>query len=164
LYEILADLTLVPEHAGDPKARVAMLSRKISFHSACASLNFRKMAINDLLGNNVPMDRRPVVDAATVRVVKTTDGQIGTMRDVRPENEALLKWGGGVFKTDDFEFAAKWREALAANGLSEMTSLPKLDFTLQSLEQVNTLIDTMMIEPEFHLPLIDWFHGIYWLR
>ena len=158
LHEILADLTLDRKNV-DPQERVAMLANKISFHHACASMHFRKLCIQDLLGNYIPMDRRPVVDAATGQRLTTEDGQVGFVRDVQSENEAVLRWGSSVFNREDFDFATKWRSDLSDFDSESSTELRNMRIGVSSFDDVNEHVKTMLRDPESHLPMINTYMG-----
>ena len=158
LHEILADLSLERRDI-EPQERVAMLAKKISFHHACGSMHFRKLCIQDLLGNVIPMGRRPIVDAATAQQITTPDGRLGYVRDVQPENEAILRWSGSIFSEEDLEFAAKWRGALPDLRSDASAELKNMNLGVKSMEDAARLVDAMLSNPEDHLTLLTHYMG-----
>lgn len=158
LHEILADLSLDGKNV-EPKERVVMLAKKISFHHACGSMHFRRLCVQDLLGNRIPMDRRPIVDATTAQRITTEDGKIGLIRDVQPENEALLRWGSSNFSKDDFDFAEKWRSELPAFDVVSSTELRNMHIGIRSIDDVTRHVDMILSAPENHLPILSTYMG-----
>jgi hypothetical protein len=158
LHEILADLSLERKNI-DPQERVGMLAKKISFHHACGSMHFRTLCVQDLLGNTIPMSRRPVVAASTGQRITTDDGQIGFVRDVQPENEAVLRWGGGVFSKEDFDFAAKWRSELPDLNSDASAELRKTKLGISSMEDAARQVNAVLGDAENHLPLLSAYMG-----
>lgn len=158
LHEILADLRLERKNVA-PQERVAMLAKKISFHNACGSMHFRKLCVQDLLGNAIPMARQPIVDAGTGQRISMPDGQFGFMRTVQPENEAVLRWGGSVFNQADFEFAEEWRTQLPDFDVVASTELRNKKLGVSSLEDVRKNVNLILGNPEFHWSLISTYMG-----
>lgn len=89
LYEILADLT-----KEEIKDLVKKFYGKLSGMDSVFSLDYQTILLKNLLGEQFPMDGRPVVTANRV-------GNGGAIIDQRRESLLLLKWRSGTFDKED---------------------------------------------------------------
>ena len=109
LMETLADLSLNPNDLDGARQKVAIIASKLFPIDSIANADYYSMCIHNLLGEHVPMDRKPAVLGA--RSVTANDGSNGLIIDIQPENEAVLRWRSGRFNEDDLKFAVQWRES-----------------------------------------------------
>ncbi|NQU24585.1 MAG: hypothetical protein HQ567_25155 [Candidatus Nealsonbacteria bacterium] len=156
LMETLADLSLKPDDLKAAKRKVAGIADKLFPIDSIANAHYQTMCIHNLLGDSVPMARKPAVCGA--RPVTAKDGSKGVFIPIQPENEAVLRWRSGQFNEEDLKFAVQWREAAHGSKLEEMKqALPQQPIKIQSAEQMGDVVDLMLAQPEFQKPLLLWF-------
>lgn len=154
LYEILADLSLNTSDLKTSKTKVAEVARKVMPSDGITNIHFHPICIQNLLGIEVEMDRRPLVGGG--RDVISKDGKKGVFLDVQPENQAVLRWRSGEFNQDDLEFAAQWRQTIKTFDLEgTKKSLPKPVSRLRSLAELNSFVNIMMTDAELQVRLLD---------
>lgn len=156
LMETLADLSLNPNDLTAAKKKVADISRKVFPIDSIANAHFQTMCIQNLLGDHVPMDRRPAV--AGGKFVTAKDGSKGVFIDIQSESEAVHRWRNGNFNEADLKFAIDWRSNAKGSNLEAMKKLlSKPPIKIQSALQVAVFVDLMFAQPDFQEPLLRWF-------
>ena len=156
LMETLADLSLNPDDLEGAKTKVAEIADKVFPIDSIANAHFQTMCVHNLLGDDVPMRRVPAVAGA--RPVTAKDGSKGMFIDIQSENEAVMRWRSGRFSEEDLKFAVEWRESARGSNLEVMKqALPKPPVRIRSAEDVGTVVDLMLAEPELQKPLLCWF-------
>ena len=156
LLEMLADLSLDPDDLKGSAGRVRSISRKALPPSAFVNVDYFQLCVLNLLGQEIPMPRRPIIGGA--QRVESVDGQVGSYIGVQPENEAVLRWGSGIFSEADVAFAKNWRNAVEAIDLDQVTrQAPKSPVRLRSLDQLVACVDEYLGHHESQLFLVNWF-------
>ena len=64
--------------------------------SSAVNCHYRDLLVGDLLGHAVEMSYRPPVNGG--RMVETSNGEVGLIMDVSPEEQALNRWKAGEFE------------------------------------------------------------------
>ncbi len=153
LMEILADLSLKPHDLATSRAKVRELAHKVLPIDSISNFHYHSLCVHNLLGDVIPMARRPVVGRG--EAVETKDGQQGMFLDIQPENEAVLRWQSGRFNENDLKFAIEWREkAKGANLDKAMQMFEKPPFKIRTMEQVGKFVDLIITDPEFQEPML----------
>ena len=80
----------------------------------------REMALNNLLGDNIPMTGQIPLKGG--RIVKS-GGRKGMVYDQHPEVEAFFRWQKREFYEIEKKFARHWREALKDYDQDEIASI-----------------------------------------
>jgi len=159
LMETLADLSLKPEDLDVARRKVSGIAKKVFPIDSIANADYYSMCVHNLLGEHVPMDRKPAIIGA--KPVTTKDGTKGLIIDIQPENEAVLRWRSGQFSEDDMSFALQWRESANGSNLEAMKqSLPKPPIKMRTAEQVAGFTDLLLAQTELQEPLLRWFLGL----
>ena len=134
LMETLADLSLKPDDLDAAKEKVAQIAAKVFPIDSLANTHYHTMCVHNLLGDTVPMNRKPAVAGACPVTAK--DGRKGVIIDIQPENEAVMRWRNGDFNADDLKFAIEWRENAQGTNLEAMKqSLPNHQLRLNLLRR-----------------------------
>lgn len=156
LMETLADLSLKPDDLPAAQKKVADIANKVFPRQSIANEHYHTMCLHNLLGERVPMTRRPAVSGA--KPVVATDGSKGMVIDVQPEHDAVLRWQSGQFNSDDMRFAIEWRKAAKGANLQEMKqALPSPPIKLKSADEVRDFVDTLLAQSELQEPILAWF-------
>lgn len=159
LYEILADLSLDADDLDASKKRVVEVSRKVLPIDSMTNIHYHTLCVGNLLGNEVEMERRPLVGGA--KTVVSADGRQGVFVDVQPENQAVLRWQRGDISDNDLKFASQWRDQAENAGLEEAKQkLPKPDFKLDSLVELNSFVDILLSHAESQFTMLNWFMDV----
>src|SRR5260370_38117668 len=87
LMETLADLSLSSDDLDGARRKVAIIANKVLPIDSIANADYYSMCIHNLLGEHVPMDRRPAVMGA--KTVTASDGTKGLIIDIQPWTEAV---------------------------------------------------------------------------
>jgi hypothetical protein len=121
LNEICADLSKETE---DPtiKNRIANHTYRISGNRGLA-FKYREILGNSLIGNEVPMEGKFL--PAGERMVRSTDGSIGTVVETDEEDEIISRWERKEFTEAEKSWAIKWRRIyerplISNNGLTSI--------------------------------------------
>jgi hypothetical protein len=155
LMETLADLSLEPDDLENARKKVAKIAAKVFPIDSIANAHHQPMCVHNLLGDYVPMKRKPAVEGA--RPVTAKDGTKGLIIDLQAENEAVMRWRSGRFNHDDLKFAVEWRANATGWDFEALKhSLPKPQFRLRTGEQVASFVDLMLADPDLQLPLLHW--------
>jgi hypothetical protein len=159
LMEILADLSLKPDDLSTAQKKVADIANKVIPLHSIANAHYQTMCVHNLLGDAVPMTRRPAITGG--RKVIASDGSHGFVIDVQSENEAVLRWRMGQFNDDDLRFAIEWRKAAKGSNLEEMRKgIPKPPVRLKSPIEVRDFVDMLLFDQDAQLPLLMWFMSL----
>src|SRR5438034_7326458 len=107
--------TLARSEKASPKRRsaeqvVGEIARKTPIVGAQPNVHHTKLCVAELLGNNIEIERVPVIGGG--REVMTGDG-LGLTFDQAPEVEALQRWQSGEFLDVERLFARRWRRGLS---------------------------------------------------
>lgn len=115
--EILGDLTKDPDNE-ESKRIVAHISDKIKPGDSCFTTYYRILLANDLQGNLVPMDGRPIrIDAIPV-----LDFVLGNSLyfQEQPERETLRRWIRGEFTPTEQQLSEIWRTSTQAIDVEDL--------------------------------------------
>jgi hypothetical protein len=117
--ETLADLEKAVRRGRTPEQEVGIIASKAPEASSSPIIHHTRLALANLMGVNITMDGRPLVDAgAPVKV----DGKRGVRHDLAPETEAFNRWQEGKFVEVEREFAKTWRQDLANIDLNAVSA------------------------------------------
>lgn len=111
--ETLADLKK-PRSTRDPEEEVRIIADKFPQMHCAPTPHHWEMAVNDLLGNHVPMTGKPPIAGA--RHVKSR-GHKGVVFDESEEAKAFSRWQAKEFNAIEHEIARDWRRRLEAADL-----------------------------------------------
>ena len=154
--EILGDLQKHSDDEERSHSMVQSLAYKASPPDAVVNAHYQPICVNNLLGGLCEMDGRPLLAGA--RPIKTKDGRYGTYTGVQPENEALCRWMAGNFDQIDSDFAQRWRHSASSFDLEVYKhSLGKLDYKIQSLDELGTIVDRLLDLDDLQIRLLDTF-------
>jgi len=107
--ETLADLEKEVAAGRTQEEIVGSIAYRTPILHSSPNANHCEMCISNLLGQDVPMDGRPV--RAGGRMVKV-DGKTGLVFGQAPEMEAMQRWQEGKFIEVERNFAKGWRDSL----------------------------------------------------
>lgn len=105
--EILADL----KKGSDPesaRAETVMLANKLLQIDSAVNIQHGDLLLDDLLGNPVPMEYKPVVLQG--EPTQHEDGRVGLFCEETDFDRAILRWQTGDFDAADRILASKWRQ------------------------------------------------------
>lgn len=107
IREIIADLKLKPESRRIPENVVKALALKMGTAHGVQPTEFRKLALGNLFGSEVPLMGQVPVDphASNVHVSKSGSG---LLYDSVPEQRMWERWSSGEFSGHDDELAEAW--------------------------------------------------------
>lgn len=108
LNEICADLSDLSKEDEDSrvKNRIAIHSYRIGGNRGLC-FNNREILGNSLIGNEVPMEGK--FFPAGEKMVRSTDGSIGTIVETDEEDEIISRWERKDFTEAEKSWAIKWR-------------------------------------------------------
>ena len=111
--EIIADLRSTPKRSQRSTAeqRVQDLARRMSSMHLTTPITYRKLVLESLYGNHVPMDGRIPVDMSARNVISSPD-QRKFIYDATLEQELWRRWARGEFSVSDQEKAHLWRDEI----------------------------------------------------
>lgn len=156
LFETLADLSLNPNDLASSKKKVAEVANKVFPSSSIANEHYYTMCKHNLLGDCVPMERRPAITGS--KHVVAADGSKGVVIDKQREYEAVSRWRNGMFSREDMAFATSWRQAATGANLEELKQLlPRPSSDLKSAENVRDFVDGILSRPDAQEPLLVLF-------
>src|SRR5579862_1018988 len=112
--ETLADLEKAVRKGRTPEQEVGIIADKVPEMSGSPVVHHSRLAFENLLGKNLPMDGRvPASGATPVRF----EGKPGLIYDLPPEAAAFDRWQKGEFLEVERHYARAWREELASADL-----------------------------------------------
>lgn len=114
--ETLADLHKTPRTDRSPEQEVALLAEKTPQMDAQPNAYHGRLCLGDLMGDEVPMQGRPIIAHGTP--VKSGD-KTGVVFEEPPEARAFSRWQEGEFLEAERETAKNWRGMLANLKFSE---------------------------------------------
>jgi hypothetical protein len=120
--ETLADLEKAVRQGRTPEQEVGMIALKAPEASSYPIIHHTRLALANLMGVDITMDGRPLVDAG---VPVKVDGKKGVRHDVAPETVAFNRWQAGEFIEVEREFAKTWRQDLANIDLTAVAAAMK---------------------------------------
>lgn len=125
---------------------------------AVVNMPYHEVAASELLGEHVPMTRRPVLKATPVVDAR---GDLGALIPPSEGDEALLRWSRGEFDELDLEVAEEWVAASQSFDLAFFerglrAALPPRHAP-QSLEQISSLVEAALTQADLQLSLLDAF-------
>ena len=155
--EVLGDLAKreLDERAA---SSVMALARRLASTSIIPNIDFRDIIVAEVNGNEVPMDRRPVVASATELTVATGETVVKIDEDLF--EKALLRWRNGDFQVSDLVASNLWRRNKEV--LDWRASLERLRGTYShNLKRKKTLADTLEFVDDLMASgqdtLLPWF-------
>lgn len=116
--ETLADLEKAVRQGRTPEDEVGIIADKVPQMHSAPTLSHKGLAIQNLLGNSVPMDGRMIL-AGTVRRI---DKALGVFHEPTAEAEAYLRWQERKFLEVERQFAKGWRDALTSIDLETIAA------------------------------------------
>jgi len=150
--EILADLKHPKQSVIDKQTVQVLASKMTGGH--VTPIGFRKAALGNLYGFEVPMTGQVPIDITQPNVSITPDGD-GMLIDSTVAQKLWDRWAVGNFDIEEHEFAARWRVNIAAINLPQIEQGWK-DFaqeylmTAKSLEDVSVIIHKEIVNNFSH--------------
>jgi len=135
--EILGDLKKF-SNSEISKREVQKLAKKISAMDSCFTANYRILLYNDLMGNRVNMDYRPVRLGGQQVVTKA--GEKGIFFDEEQEHKALRRWLVGQFSEAEKILSESWRRSTRALDLQSWQKLFQSNQTIPKARNYNELL------------------------
>ena len=125
---------------------------------AVVNMPYHEVAASELLGEHVPMTRRPVLKATPVVDAR---GDLGALIPPSEGDEALLRWSRGEFDDLDLKVAEEWVSASQSFDLAFFergfrAALPPGQGP-RSLEQVSSLVEAALAQADFQSSLLNAF-------
>ena len=120
--ETLADLEKAVRQGRTPEQELGIIASKAPEASSFLIIHHTRLALASLMGVNITMDGRPLVEAG---VPVKVDGKRGVRHELAPETEAFNRWQEGKFVEVEREFAKTWREDLANIDLNAVSAAMK---------------------------------------
>lgn len=150
--EILGDLKKPSKHTLSEK-KVIELANKLQPINSVVNVHYKDSIAASLLGHDVKMDRRPVIEGG--RSVLTKEGEKGIIFEKTPEEKALLRWRNGDFTEAEKILAERWRESTRGVDLERFkkylkdvyNAIPKFN----SLENLKSFLDNLLIQPTYQI-------------
>jgi hypothetical protein len=147
--ETLADLEKEVARGRTPEEVVGRLAEKTPT-SAAPNVHHRYLILAELVGHEVEMTQRPVINAGEVK--QTPDGSIGLHVDEFPEQAALLRWMNHDFFDVEQAAAKGWRAELAQHEPERLIGVLKdilpTDAKISDLEDLKGFIDSFCSSSE----------------
>jgi hypothetical protein len=154
LRETLADLTVDLTSPEKSIEQVRNVAYKAMPSDSFPNAEFRRLVAVNLIGQNVPMDFRPVRTGGIQ--TRMANGQSGLYYPVSAENEAMVRWQQGVFLEEDVEFAKRWRMKLSQiNYRALMDGFPK-ELKIRTLDELRAIVDAILSNPSLQVRLVFW--------
>lgn len=158
--EILGDLSKEKkEGKAPPENRVIDFAKKLFTNKTIVNQAFKRIVLMDLMGGEITLDRRPIVD-----VEKTTSltKQVGFKVKESQEENAINKWKQGNFSDAEKELSAEWRritsEPEILDRLKKTLNYEKLN--LKSIEALHEYVLGTLNDPNNQQKLlIDTFQN-----
>lgn len=147
--ETLADLEKEVARGKTPEEVVGRLAEKTPT-SAAPNVHHRYLILAELVGHEVEMTQRPVINAGDVK--QAPDGSIGVHVDEFPEQAALLRWMNHDFLDVEQAAAKGWRAELAEHEPDRLIGVLKnilpTDAKISDLEDLKAFIDSFCSSSE----------------
>lgn len=161
VYQILATDVLLLEVVGDIRhkdGRSESFARKLRMADAVVNMPCHEIAGSELLGEHVPMIRRPLLKATPVRNAR---GEVGAFVPPSQGDEALLRWSRGEFDDSDLKIAEEWVSASKSFDLGFFERGVRAAVPAgqgpHSLEHLANLIESALREPDLQSSFIEAF-------
>lgn len=118
VMEIIGDLAKSPQE-GFSRSDAQWLASKMSPVGSAVCVHYRKPMVASLLGGDVPMEGRVMIDPDTAVDVPGPRGTKGVVIEEPPEQKALRHWAQGTFNDQERMFAAIMRQRMNEPTLEE---------------------------------------------
>jgi hypothetical protein len=142
--ETLADLAKSPRPGRTAEEEVSSLADKTPEVNSAPTVYHRSLGILSLVGGDVPMDGKMLMDGPPIRHGKL----LSVLQDAPKEAEAYERWRAGEFLEVERRFAKSWRERL--NGIdlialaAAMRSFGVTPQNCRSLEEAKVMADSLV--------------------
>lgn len=144
--ETLADLDKAARKGKTPEDEVGIIADKVPQMHSAPTLSHTELAIQNLVGNTVPMDGRMLLAGSIRRV----DKNLAVIHQPTPEAEAYQRWQNRDFLEVEHRFARGWRDALNAIDLKTVAAGVKAfginPANCKSLEQAKQIAGELVAE------------------
>lgn len=110
MIELVSNLHKKARSNDTPESAVAKLSSKIPSHAFTPTIPYNILVEQNLLGNQVVMDGRPLLGGGTA--VPDPEGGYGVFFEESPEAEVLRRWHQQDFTGMERSIAAQWKRDL----------------------------------------------------
>lgn len=158
--ETLADLTVTDKKGRKGEEIVADLAAKSPINATFPNIHHFKLIEQDLLGNKVQMQNRPVISGGQPK--RSPEGKVGFQIDEFPEQAAMARWYEGDFWDIEHQHARNWRQALAEldleSTLSWINNVVPTGVKLNSMDAIKQFVGDFtnqggveVLELELHL-------------
>lgn len=107
LLEILGDLSKSKQENEENVKKAMFLANKIHQFDSAINARHDQIILSSLLGNEIKMDRRPLVTNS--KPVLTKDNKKGVIITETPEEKALHRWRKGEFTEAENILSNSWR-------------------------------------------------------
>jgi hypothetical protein len=156
--EILGDLK--KEKKGVlPKDLVTGLAQKVHGIGSHINIHYKTLCLASLLGVPVTMDRMCKIRAG--ERVYAKDGTPGTLLNMSPEEEAILRCAGGEFTKAEELLAEEWRKyAKKTDLLPYKNKLNELGLStprVKEFAELGTAADSVLADAKAQRMLLEWF-------
>jgi hypothetical protein len=141
--ETLADLEKSVKAGKTPEQIVGRLAEKTPSH-AVPNVYHRTLILNELAGQPVEMDTRPIVGGGIPK--RTPGGKISVEFDTFPESAALNRWRNNDFMEIERVVARSWRVELSRHDpdilIGRLKNILPTGLKLSNLQDLKTFIDS----------------------
>jgi len=151
IVEIISDYAKY-SHDGEARTKVGVLSNKLA-GNCNVNMDWRRLVVEELMGAHIPMDGRPVLEAAGVGY--TANGEKSVVIEESPWQVVARHWQEGRFTEEDINFAQGFRAERDAINIIGMAKELGKDADLpvfKNLDEIVMDIKQSLLHPtaEFH--------------
>ncbi|EQB63336.1 MAG: hypothetical protein RBG1_1C00001G0915 [candidate division Zixibacteria bacterium RBG-1] len=155
IFEIMGDISKPPQKGILSKDKVSQLSQKILSTDGFMNINYQSLCLANLLGYDVPMTGKPVVEPGVS--LKTSTGQKFIFFDEPLVRKVLQDWSNGNFTEAEENTSKRWREALKKLNLEPFQGEVSKSFEkvpkMKTLSELKAFLDEKISNPD---PGIQW--------
>jgi hypothetical protein len=152
--EVLGDLKKVKGNDEKSQEIVKRVAQKIRPGHSRFTANYRILLEANLLGNEVAMDRRPILMGGTD--FTESNGRKGIIFEEEPEREALRRWIAGEFTLAEHALSKVWRLSTKAIDLEKWRKVGDIFPSVASLEKLQPAIQDFCDDPNRQLKNLEF--------
>ena len=152
-YEILGDLKKY-DNEELSKKEVNKVAYKIHGPNAYFTTDFRTLILAELLGNNIDMNRKPILTGG--REIDIGKGKKGIFFEEQPEFIALRRWLEGKYSEAEKLYATNWRNCIDATDLNIAKINAKYFRKTKSLKELKEYIPVIIEDQNNQFELLQF--------